>query len=72
MGSPIARRSVQHRRTFKVGQQISNESKPFIDSPGRGVRAFQFFEFYKPPAKDLHKRLGNLPFHACIHHVLML
>jgi hypothetical protein len=41
-------------------------------SLGRGVRAFQFFKFYKPPAKNLHKRLGNLPFHAYIHHVLML
>jgi hypothetical protein len=70
--SHIVPSSVQYRRTFKVGQQIANESKPLIDSLGRGVRAFQFFKFYKPPAKNLYKRLGNLPFHACIHHFLML
>ncbi len=69
--SHIARRSVQYRRTFKVGQQIANKSKPVIDSFGRCIRAFQCFKFYKPFAKYLYKRLGNLPFHARIHHFLM-
>ena len=65
--SHIARRSVQYRRTSAT---IATR-QPVIDSFGRCIRTFQFFKFYKPFAKYLYKRLGNLPFHACIHHFLM-